>query len=170
MTPARSADRSHRREPVATTTGRPRWGHLASAWALLFAGLHLFWALGGSSLLASSAGVALAGDRPRWFVIFGLWGMALVLLAGAALGRTLAHGRPGGRATRMLAVVSCLVGAGLLLRGVGVELLLLTGAAGVARNVGQDQTRLSLLLWNPWFVVGGLTFALAGVQSRRDRA
>jgi len=115
-------------------------------------------------------GVALAGDRPRWFVIFGLWGMALVLLAGAALGRTLAHGRPGGRATRMLAVVSCLVGAGLLLRGVGVELLLITGAAGVARNVGQDQTRLSLLLWNPWFVVGGLTFALAGVQSRRDRA
>jgi len=168
--PASSANRSTRREPVATPTGRPRWGYLASAWALLFAGLHLFWALGGSSLLASSAGVALAGDRPRWFVIFGLWGVVLVLLAGAALGLTLARGRLGSRAARLSAVVSCLVGAGLLLRGVGVELLLLTGAAGVARNAGQDQTRLSLVLWNPWFVVGGLTFALAGIQDRRDRA
>lgn len=143
---------------------------MASAWALLFAGLHLFWALGGSSLLASSAGVALARDRPPWFVLFGLWGVALVLLAGAVLGLMLARGRLGSRAARPLALLSCLVGAVLLLRGVGVELLLLTGAAGVARNVGQDQTRLSLILWNPWFVVGGLAFALAGIEGRRDRA
>lgn len=142
----------------------PRWGYLASLWASLFALLHLFWALDGSWLLRSSAGAVLARDRPTWFVIVGLWGVALLLAAAVALGLTLARGRISGRAERLLALLSGLVGACLLLRGLGVELLLLTDAGGIASNVGQGQTRLSLVLWNPWFVIGGLAFAAAGAQ------
>jgi hypothetical protein len=53
---------------------------------------------------------------------------------------------------------------------VGIEVVLLTDADGVATNVGPEQTHLSLILWNPWFVVGGLAFAAAGIQSWRDRS
>ena len=158
---ARSADR---------TASRVWSGRLAAAWALLFALLHVFWALGGSWLLASSAGSTLAEDRPMWFVVLGLWGVAVVLLAGAALGLALARSRASGRATRLGAFLGCLTGACLLLRGVAVEVVLRTGAGGVADNVGEAHTRMSLLLWNPWFVLGGLLFVVAGVQSRRARS
>ena len=59
-----------------------RWGVAAAAaamWCGSFACLHLFWALGGSIGLASSAGRDLAGRRPASFVIFGLYGTAVLL-------------------------------------------------------------------------------------------
>jgi hypothetical protein len=146
-----------------------RFGHLAAAWAPFFALLHVSWALGGSWLLATSAGSALAEDRPAWFVVLGLWGVAVVLLAGAALGLALARPQTSGRATRLGALLGCLAGALLLLRGVAVEVVLLTDAGNVAGTVGEAQTRMSLLLWNPWFVLGGLLFVAAGMQGRRAR-
>jgi hypothetical protein len=71
-----------------------------------------------------------------------------------------------------MALLICLGGACLLLRGVGIEVVLLTDAGGVATTVGPAQARLSLILWNPWFVVvgGGLAFAAAGIQGGRDRS
>lgn len=162
------ATRIARPGSTAVTRSRLRWGYLASTWALQFALLHVYWALGGSWLLASSAGAVLAMDRPTWFVLGGLWGMAVALLAGAAMGLRLARRRFTGQAARLMALLTCLGGACLLLRGVGVEVTLLADAGGVATNVGPDQTHLSLILWNPWFVVGGLAFTAAGVQSLRD--
>ncbi|MDT0275252.1 DUF3995 domain-containing protein [Blastococcus goldschmidtiae] len=147
---------------------RLRWGYLASSWAALFALLHIFWALGAPWLLASSAGTALAADRPTWFVIAGLWGVAALLVVGAVMGVALAQRRTGGRAARFVVVLSCLGGACLLLRGVVVQVVLLTDAGGVASNVGEEQMRVSLLLWNPWFVLGGLLFAATGIQGWRD--
>ncbi len=152
------------------TTGRMSFGHLAAAWALLFALLRVYWAVGGSRLLASSAGPALAENRPTWFVVLGLWGVAVVLLAGAALEVTIARHLIGGRAARPWAFLSCLVGACLLVRGLAVEVVLLTDTGNIASNVGESQTRMSLLLWNPWFVVGGLLFVAAGVEGRRARS
>ena len=65
-------------------------------------------------------------------------------------------------------MLSCLGGACLILRGIAVQVVLLTDAGDVARNVGEHQTRVSLILWNPWFVLGGLFFAAAGVVGWRD--
>jgi hypothetical protein len=53
---------------------------------------------------------------------------------------------------------------------VGVQVVLLTDAGDVTGDVGEAQTRMSLVLWNPWFVLGGLFFVAAGVQSRRARS
>lgn len=80
----------------------------------------------------------------------------------------LAQRRIGGRAARLVIMLSSLGGALLLLRGVAVQVMLLTDAGGVASNVGEQQTRVSLVLWNPWFVLGGLLFAATGIQSWRD--
>jgi Protein of unknown function (DUF3995) len=149
--------------------GRIPWGVVAAVWCALFALLHLFWALGGSWLLSSSAGTELARDRPLWFVIGGLWGVAVLLVLGAVYDVALARRRFRGRIARPAALLSVLVGAGLLLRGFAVQVILLTDVGGVASSVGPAQTHLSLLVWNPWFVVGGAFFVAAGIQRWRPR-
>ena len=143
-----------------------RWGHAAAAWAASFAALHVFWALGGSAGLASSAGSDLAETRPGWFVAGGLWGVGGLLVGAALLGIALAraHARPW---LRRLAVLGGLAVAVLLLvRGIGVELLLLGGALDGNSAISPEQRYWALVLWNPWFVAGGLAFGLAAGASR----
>jgi hypothetical protein len=143
------------------------WGYAACVWCALFAMLHIYWAVGGGIGLASSAGADLAARRPGAFVLLGLWGVALMLLAGTAFSIGLARWRPHGGLRRGMAILGWLVGTVLLARGLLLEFVLLTGAGGVASSVGPLETRWSLILWNPWFVVGGLTLILATRQFQR---
>ncbi|MYW15755.1 DUF3995 domain-containing protein [Streptomyces sp. SID2955] len=59
------------------------------------------------------------------------------------------------------------VSALLLVRGIGIEVLLLTDATHPDTSVSEEQRTWTLALWNPWFVVGGLAFGLAALRSRR---
>jgi uncharacterized protein DUF3995 len=150
------------------TERRRRWGYLAAAWCLLFAVPHLYWALGGSFALAVAAGADLADERPTWFVVGGLWGVAAALLVGAGFCVGLARWWPAGTLRRLTAALGWAGGALLVLRGLLVEVLLATGAGGVADTVGASQTRWSLLVWNPWFVVGGVLVLLATREFARS--
>jgi len=133
------------------------WGWVAAGWAGAFAALHLFWALGGSTGLASSAGTELAAERPGWFVAGGLWGVTALLLVAAALGAALTRARR----RRALVLAGVAVGLVLLLRGLGIEALLLAGAYDGNAAMSDSQRHWSLVVWNPWFVLGGLGFLLA---------
>jgi Protein of unknown function (DUF3995) len=144
-----------------------RWAYLASAWCAVFAVLHVFWALGGDIGLAESAGIELASRRPMMFVLVGLWGVAALLVVGAAFARALARHHPRGRLRRPAILTGLLVGTALLVRGVGIELVLLLDAGGIASSVGPVQTRWSLLLWNPWFMLGGVAFLFATYRFAR---
>ncbi|WP_112262239.1 DUF3995 domain-containing protein [Lentzea terrae] len=132
------------------------WGSAAAAWCALFAALHVYWALGGSAGLAESAGADLAAHRPAWFVLGGLWGVAAVLLVGAWICLDLTQ-----RWRRLLALLG---GAVLLGRGLVVEIALLT--TDLPHQVGERQTRWSLWLWNPWFVLGGVLVLAAYLSTR----
>nr|WP_243867387.1 DUF3995 domain-containing protein [Actinophytocola oryzae] len=143
------------------------WGYLACVWCVLFAVLHIYWAAGGAVGLASSAGADLAAHRPPWFVLLGLWGVALLLLAGAAFSVGTTCWRLTGRLRRAMVILGWLGGIGLLARGLLLEVVLLTGAGGVASAVGPSQTQWSLILWNPWFALGGLVVSLATRQFQR---
>ncbi|MFD7552137.1 DUF3995 domain-containing protein [Streptomyces sp. NPDC059816] len=147
-----------------TTSGT--WGRLACAWALVFAALHFFWALGGGWGLSVSAG-PLAEERPWWFVLVGLWGVGLLCLVAGALGLLLAGPPPGGPAGRVVKALGWCVCVVLLVRGVVVEVVLLTDAGGRQLDVGPEQRLWTLLLWNPWFLIGGLAFGLAARASGR---
>jgi hypothetical protein len=59
------------------------------------------------------------------------------------------------RVVRIGAWTVALVGSGLLVRGIAVEVLLAADIGGIHAAVGPLQTRWSLILWNPWFVLGG---------------
>jgi len=86
--------------------------------------------------LASSAGIDLATRRPLPFVLFGLWGTALLSLAGAVFCVGLACWRPRGGLRQGMAILGLVADAVLLARGLLLELVLLTGAGGVASSVG----------------------------------
>jgi hypothetical protein len=72
-----------------------------------------------------------------------------------------------GRLRRGVVILGWLGGAVLLARGLLLEVVLLTGAGGIPSAVGPLETRWSLILWNPWFVVGGLVVSLATRQLQR---
>ena len=138
----------------------------AVVWCCIFAALHVFWALGGSAGLASSAGTELAARRPVGFVLAGLWGVAALLLAGGALIYRAATADMSRRVHRVSAGVLGVAGTGLVLRGAGVEALLLADA-GIRSAVGPLETHWSLILWNPWFVIGGSLLIVTAVHTAR---
>jgi Protein of unknown function (DUF3995) len=162
-----------------TRPGMARFAHLACAWGLLFAALHYYWALGGRIGLDVSAGRRLADTRPLWFVLTGLWGVGTACLGGAVLGILLARdglrtrlGRRlgGSRAGWLLCLMGWGVGGLLLMRAVAVEVMLLTGAGDLDTSLGRHQVFWTLVLWNPWFALGGLAFAAAAHQARPGRS
>ncbi|MFI9025628.1 DUF3995 domain-containing protein [Streptomyces sp. NPDC053560] len=153
----------------AATRTAGLWGHLACAWAVLFAGLHFYWALGGDRGLSVSAGQALATERPSWFVAAGLWGVGILCLAGGALGWLLTRPRlprPVGPTVRWLGRSAAAL---LIIRAAAIELLLLTGSPRLDASVSADQRFWTLVSWNPWFALGGLLFGLAAWGSGRLR-
>ena len=135
----------------------------------MFAVLHLFWAAGGKTALASSAGQDLADRRPAVFVLFGLVGVAVLLLAGMLLIGLLARNAGPPRLAATARALVFAAGVALCLRGIGLEVLLSVNA-GLRHDVGPLETRWSLVLWNPWFVLGGALFLLTALRTVPERA
>ncbi len=145
-----------------------RWSHLAAGWSVTFTGLHIYWGLDGSVGLAESAGTALTEQRPGCFVVLGLQGIALALATTAVPGLFLTRRPLPGGWDRLLPLLGAGVGAVLVFRAVGVHLVLLSDAGYGGEAVAHAQRFWTLVLWNPWFLIGGLAFALAAVAARRD--
>ncbi|MFD8546910.1 DUF3995 domain-containing protein [Streptomyces sp. NPDC059649] len=142
------------------------WGRIACGWAAAFAGLHFYWAVGGEVWLSVSAG-PLATERPLWFVVTGLWGVGALCLLGALLAWLLARSRLRGVPALLARWLGWGVSALLLVRGIGIEVLLLTDTTHLATSVSVGQRAWTLALWNPWFIAGGLAFGLTALRSSR---
>jgi len=101
--------------------------------------------------------------------VFGLYGVAVVLVAGIALVMVASGGIASQRVSRVAGVVLAIIGAVLVIRGVGLEVLLATDTAGLRTAVGRLGTRWSLVLWNPWFAIGGALFLWTAIRAARVR-
>jgi hypothetical protein len=139
----------------------------AASWCGLFAGLQLYWGFGGAAGLASSAGHELAARRPASFVVLGLFGVAVLLLAGIGVIAAASGIRLAGRPRRVAVALLAVAGLLLLIRGAGLEILLATNSGGLRTSVGPLESRWSLALWNPWFALGGVLLIGTAVQARR---
>ncbi|MFF0483017.1 DUF3995 domain-containing protein [Streptomyces sp. NPDC004435] len=142
------------------------WGRIACGWSAAFAALHFYWALGGEIGLSVSAG-PLAAERPLWFVVVGLWGVGGLCLVGALLALLLTRSDLRGTPAASVRWLGWGVSAVLLARGIGVELMLLTGTGDLDTSVSEEQRTWTLALWNPWFIAGGLAFGLATLRASR---
>ena len=125
----------------------------AAMWCGLFACLHLFWALGGSIGLASSAGHDLAERRPVSFVIFGLFGVALCLHLGIAVIAITQSARIARRWRHAAAVLLAVVGVGLAIRVWPWNYFSLRTPVGCGRALG------------PWRLTGALSSGTHGSLS-----
>ena len=157
--------------PAAQTRG------LTAAWAacacgLAYVAISLYWALGGSWLLAT-VGASLAGTSSA-AVKFAVWA-AVALKAIAAFLPLVAigalHRPPRGweRWLRRLTWIEALIltAYGLVLTATG--LLVQSGVIAPPRNADHRALRWHAYLWDPWFLVWGLLVTTALIQGLRRR-
>jgi Protein of unknown function (DUF3995) len=156
------------------TSERGDWAaYAAAAWAFLFAVPSFYWAAGGEIALDTLA-VELERDaRERdsgtvaltWFtgalkVVGGLVALSLVRPWGARIPRRL----------RLVAALGAGVGLALYgAAGLVEKILMETGAINVSAPFGSDRVIWYLLLWDPYWLLGGILFLLAALRFRRAR-
>ena len=136
------------------------FGYGAALWALIFAALHVAWALGWYVGLDHE--LARQAFQRRWFLVYDLVAAGLCVVAFAvALALTQQLGQ------RKL--------AGLLrkLTWGGTVVLALRGGAGVAQDVyiaaSGGKLRAAAVLWDMWFCLGALLFGIIVWQFSRSR-
>lgn len=146
-----------------------RWaaaaGYAACGWALAFAAASFYWAAGGTigaeTIGPALASLALARD-PEFIAVLWITG-ALKVVAGLL---ALALVRPWGRLPPrwLLLLAGWCTGIGLMLYG-GASFvqhaLMVAGAIAIPEGLGTTAARWHLLLWDPWWLLGGILFALA---------
>jgi hypothetical protein len=156
--------------PTETRGRNAAWA--ACACGLAYVSISLYWALGGSWLLAT-VGASLAGTSSA-AVTFAVWA-AVALKAIAAFLPLVAIGalhRPPLRWERWLRRLTwiealILTAYGLVLTVTG--LLVQSGAIVPPVNADHRALRWHAYLWDPWFLVWGLLVTTALVQARRGR-
>lgn len=146
-------------------------GYAACVWAIAFALMSFYWALGGTAGLDSASPAArqllTAGGSGAAAVI---WITGVLKLAGGVL--ALALVQPWGeKVPRWLLLIPGLGGAVLLavhggdflIRG----LLWQSGLLAVPETVDSTVIAGYTFLWGPWWVLGGLLFGVAAWDYRR---
>lgn len=147
-------------------------GYAACAWALAFAAVSFYWAAGGSAgadtIGPALTSLALARD-PEFVAILWITG---VLKAFAGL-LALALVRPWGRLIPrwLLLLAGWGTGVALILYG-GASFvqhaLMVTGVIGIPAGLGVTAARWHLLLWDPWWLLGGILFAVTAWRFGRE--
>lgn len=143
-------------------------GYAAAVVGLLYAALSLYWGAGGTYWLDTVSGAVedLAQRGGASAVTVGLGGAALKLVAsGVAFALARARGRP-----RWLLIVAALIGFVLIVYGgvlVAVGALVLTGAVDQGDVVDRTALTWHVAVWDLWFLVWGILFAVATIAFRR---
>ena len=157
---------------TARRFGRETWAaYAACVWALLFALMSFYWALGGQlGLNTLGAGIRALAHDPGFVAIVWLTGIAKVIggLFALTLVRPWAHWLP----PIWKLALAWIGGAGLALYG-GVNLIVeWLVVVGVIQMNGLEVTegiRWHAWLWDPWWLLGGVLFLLAAWRYRRSR-
>ena len=139
--------------------------YAASAWAFAFAAMSLYWAAGRTvGIGTQSDGIQeLALARPAWFVAT-LWVTGAMKAAAGLI--ALALVRPWGQAFPPWTLAVAAWGAGVLLALYGganlaVRALMGLGVLSTPESMRSVAARWHLLVWDPWWLLGGILFCAA---------
>jgi hypothetical protein len=140
-------------------------GYAAATWAFLFAATSFYWALGGrlgvETIGPGITGPVLAGD-PTILAVVWITG-ALKVMAGVV---ALALVQPWGRRIPRWALLLAGWGASALFLVYGAanliqDALVVAEAIPTPAGLGAVAARWHLFLWDPWWLLGGVLFALS---------
>lgn len=152
--------------------------YAACAWAFVFAALSFYWAIGGTvgiDTIGPAITKPVLAHDPIWVAL--IWGTgALKVIAGlVALALVCSWGRLVPRWLLLIAAWSaCAVMA--LYEGAASWVqhgLMAAGAIGIPAGLGATALRWHLVLWDPWWLLGGVLFGAATWSYQRrssDRA
>ncbi|MGH2531536.1 MAG: DUF3995 domain-containing protein [Thermomicrobiales bacterium] len=154
----------------STSSRSTPWAaYAAAAWAFVFATISFYWALGGTIGIDTLANTIQEDARARDAEF-----LVLVWLTGGLMALALA--RPWGRRIPRRLVLIAAWGGGIfviLYEGASwIEAALMgAGVIDFPASLGADAVRWNLLLWRPWWVVGGVLFLLTARDfGRRTRS
>jgi hypothetical protein len=143
-------------------------GYAAAALGLLYALLSLYWTFGGTLLIDTVGGAIEDMARRGGPAAIGLGlGATVLKLIGSAVAFALARSR--GR-MRWLLILAALAAFVLIVYGgvlVGVGALVLGGVIVPGDPVDRHALTWHVALWDLWFLVWGILFAIATVTYRR---
>jgi hypothetical protein len=147
-----------------------RWpAYAAAAWSFVFAAMSFYWAAGGTAGVETLGNEIerLSEERDPGFVAE-VWATGILKLAGGLL--ALATLRPAwgyirGRALRIAVwLAGCLLtlygAANLIQHG-----LMKAGAVDTPAGLGSEAATWHLVLWDPWWLLGGTLFLLAAREA-----
>ncbi|HEU5348830.1 MAG TPA: DUF3995 domain-containing protein [Ktedonobacterales bacterium] len=149
--------------------GRTTWAaYAACAWAMLFALMSFYWALGGDfGVNTLGSGVQSLAHDPGFIAVVWLTGIAKVL--GGLFALTLVRPWMLWLPPTWKLALAWLAGIALALYG-GIQLiiegLVLSGVVLVSGQVDWEGLRWHVWLWDPWWLLGGILFLLAAWHYR----
>jgi hypothetical protein len=150
-----------------------RAAYAAAAWALVFAAMSFFWALGGTLGLDTLGNEIEREARAREPDTIALvWVTGLLKVVGAVL--ALALVQPWGRRLprRLLPVAAWAVGLGLLVYALANFVqhgLMKAGAIDTPEALGSSAATWHLVFWDPFWLLGGVLFTTAAWEYGRAR-
>lgn len=142
--------------------------YLAAIWALLFAAASFYWAAGGKIGLDTLGDTINDLNNDSTFVAF-VWLTAIVKLAMVGLAVFLLYPRHGFIPHKLVRIgawtagIVCVVYGGLNLAARGVMAL---GVIPTPESMYSTAATWHLLLWDPWWVLGGILFIWAAHQTK----
>ena len=156
----------------APGSGRRTWAAwVACVWALLFALMSFYWALGGElGVNTLGSGIQSLAHDPGFIAIVWLTGVAKII--GGLFALTLIYPWPRWLPPIWKLILAWIGGVGLALYGgvpLVIEGLVLGGAIRVSGPVDWEGLRWHVWLWDPWWLLGGILFLLAAWQYQRSR-
>lgn len=152
--------------PTARSRSTSWAAYAACAWCIVFAAMSGYWAAGGT--LGTDTISGEIKQLPG--IVALLWVICVVKLIGGLIALALA--RPWARALprRLLLTVAWAAGVGMTLYG-GIPLivnaLMLAGLLHVPGPVDWTAIRWHTLLWDPWWLLGGVLFSAAAWSYQR---
>jgi len=160
-----STDGPVRKAPAfASTFQSTTWaGYAACVWALVFAAITFYWAAGGTAG-GDTIGPAITNMARDPAFIAALWGIGALKLLGGLL--ALALVRPWGRVLPRWMLLTAAWGGGILMVLYGgaswvQEGLMVSGVIRIPAGLGPTAARWHVLLWDPWWLLGGILFIIA---------
>jgi Protein of unknown function (DUF3995) len=137
--------------------------YAAAAWCFAFAVPSFYWAAGGKvgeETIAADTDEALGWAAEPWALAL----VGALKVAGGLFALALAARSTPSFAGRLLTVAAWLTGILLVLYGIislATNALIVAGAIDTPQSLGSAAARWHLIVWDPWWVLGGVLFILA---------